>query len=323
MPTSRRILIAIFFILFATSISAEPLGQQLEDLKEKGYDLQQQLDLQFRGGSDTVCPDQLYVGGLMGATCPGYRPIPGFTAFTMIGDSRTDFARGHGDWHHRCMLGKYNPAPVHDIAIAGSTAANWKDYLNGPCDGSQYFSDDVVIMIGGNDILGKLPQFVFDVFNGPRTLERITDRAVADTNSVVQKLRGWNKDVIVQGHYNANLVYGNDNIIVTWIVAAVENSLINLDNKTRIAFTYPHRSWCQGGFEILFWFWWGRWWPFLQWNNCLIRHEEGQNDAGVSYAPIPQFFTPEMFNDGVHLSKFGYPVHAYHLIRSLLARGFY
>lgn len=326
MNRNKALLAVIAMVTLSTSLSAKPVSEQLETMQKNGYDLKRALELQFYGGSDMVCPDTLYNGGLLGATCPGYKPIPGVTAFTMIGDSRTDFARGHGDWHHRCMLGKYNRAPIHNIAIAGTTAANWRGYLNGhtlKCEDSKLFSDDVVIMLGGNDVMFAMPTFMFDVVNGPRRAEEVMNKTIADTKAIVDKLRSWNKDVIVQGHYNANVTYKDKYLLFTWGLTILSNTLFHLDEKTRIAFSYPHREWCEGGFEILFWFWWGQWWPYLQWNQCMFHHSEGQNDAAVSYAPIPQFFTPEMFNDGVHLSKYGYPVHAFHLIRSLLARGFY
>ena len=82
-------------------------------------------------------------------------------AFTMIGDSRTQYVFQLGitmDWEDMDFLGKYKSScsekktGIQNAGVAGSTTEHWLKYLKSETYKPEHFHENIVLMIGGNDI---------------------------------------------------------------------------------------------------------------------------------------------------------------------------
>ena len=82
-------------------------------------------------------------------------------AFTMIGDSRTQYIFQFGadvDWESPDYLGKYKTScsgektGIQNAGVAGSTTEHWLEFLKSENYKPEDFHEKVVVMIGGNDI---------------------------------------------------------------------------------------------------------------------------------------------------------------------------
>ena len=131
-------------------------------------------------------------------------------AFTMIGDSRTAHIAGVIDqkeyWEDDNYLKMRRSEGeirwrIHNIAIAGSTAAEWVHLLFYGIVPMDCVNQRVVLMIGGNDILlarknwEGLPGFV-----ARPAMKRKVESIHRDVLTIVHMLRFAGKEVVVPPH---------------------------------------------------------------------------------------------------------------------------
>lgn len=138
-----------------------------------------------------------------------YPVDPARHAFSMIGDSRTHLG---GHWDRHMYLGQYRDETcsggkngIHNDGWSGSTAEDWdKRLLNATL--IMGLSNRVVAMIGGNDVINRVPSSCGFVFNHgfASCNDSITKEIHGHVKNVVHKLVLTGREVIYQEYFDAN-----------------------------------------------------------------------------------------------------------------------
>ena len=211
---------------------------------------------------------------------------PETDAFSMIGDSRTEFVFDSGfqtDWEGKDLLGDFisecsnGKQSIHNAGQGGSTASEWLKYFKSERARPEYFHKRIVIMIGGNDILRNVKNFVGLLGIDNDKKEIILDKIHSDVTEIINILLSWNKEIIIQTHFKANPN------IKTKYYKAVNEGIIGL-------------------------------------NDRLIKSYDIQKLTNVSLLILPDEFPKIFFIDKVHLNFLGYKYHSQLLNKELKKR---
>lgn len=133
-------------------------------------------------------------------------------AFTMFGDSRTHFIYkmfDKADWEDESFLGKYKTScsegksTIQNAGFGGSTTEDWLKYLKHPEIKKENFHQKIVLMIGGNDVLRRVKNWM-KIFSTDKEKEEDLDKIHERVKEIVNILISWDKEVIIQTHFVAN-----------------------------------------------------------------------------------------------------------------------
>ena len=139
-------------------------------------------------------------------------------AFTMIGDSRTQYIFQFGadvDWESPDYLGKYKTScsgektGIQNAGVAGSTTEHWLEFLKSENYKPEDFHEKVVVMIGGNDIQRNAYKWKGLKINKIEALDEAIDEIHARVLEIVNILKASNKKIILQTHFRVNPVIKN------------------------------------------------------------------------------------------------------------------
>lgn len=134
-------------------------------------------------------------------------------AFSMLGDSRTQYVFELGaevDWEDKQYLGKYktscseSKAGIQNAGVAGSTTEHWLEFLKSENYKPEDFHQNIVLMIGGNDIIRYSYKWRGFTFNKTDALNNALDEIHTRVVEIVNILRQSNKKVIIQTHFRVN-----------------------------------------------------------------------------------------------------------------------
>jgi lysophospholipase L1-like esterase len=217
-----------------------------------------------------------------------YREIlnPETDAFSMIGDSRTEFVFDsgfHTDWEGKELLGDLKSecsngkVSIHNAGQGGSTASEWLEFLKSGKARPENFHKRIVIMIGGNDVLRNIKNYLGLIGIHNEKKEMILDQIHSNVMEIINILLSWEKEIIIQTHFKAN-----PNTKTKYYKAANEG-IIGL-------------------------------------NERLIKSFEIQKLPNVSLLILPDEFPSLFFIDKVHLNFLGYKYHSQLLNKELKKR---